>query len=310
MGPSRKQVSMNSSKELNLVVCSVMIAPARLLFFYKFRTWLDQVVKIVVHTFAVEESKLPLNRENPDGYWYCAGGFCDIDEAGVYQHLSYADLNFAKCLVSPNIRDDHPRREELVISGKYGVNYVCHNITNRILYATENCDTLIDLDIKTTGYEIVVKSALGVYGQNIDEWRKRKSNCEDNVSSCIPSHQEIDIHQRPNRTRYDEIERIHLRAAGGNVKKANNLTRALDETDKYFYLITKRLINEFDSGLIDEINFDKKMVNACAALFIETIRIVGHAMAEKIYPDCNMDLVFDPKLLEPASAVAARWEAE
>lgn len=54
---------MNSSQELNLVVCSAMIKPVRVIFFYKLRTWLDQVADIVVHTFAVEESKLPVHGE-------------------------------------------------------------------------------------------------------------------------------------------------------------------------------------------------------------------------------------------------------
>ena len=281
---------MKSSKHTNLVICSAMIKPARLLIFYKLRTWIDQVVRIVVHTFAVEESKLPLDPKNPDGYWYCAGDFCDIDEAGVYQNLSQADLELAQCLVSPNIKDDHPARAKLVISGEYGIHYVCHNITNRILYATESCYTLIDLDIKTTGYEVVVKSALGVYGQNKVEWERRKLKCGDNNDACNSSTANGDMNNKPDITRDDEIHKIHLRAAGGNVDKARNLTEALGTIDNNFYSTTDNLVSQFDSGTIDEINFHSKMLNSCAMLFSETISTVGHKMTQRIYPDCNTDI--------------------
>ena len=281
---------MDSSKELNLVVCSAMVAPARRLVFYKLRTWLDQVVRIVVHTFAVEESKLPLNPEEPSGYWFCAGDFCDIDEAGVYQHLSNADLGFAKCLVSPDIKDNHPEREILVISGEYGVHYVCHNITNRILYATDKCETLIDLDIKTTGYEVVVKSVLGIYGQNRVEWENRKQRCAGESASNNPACKNIDLKNRPNRTRDEEIHRIHLRAARGNTAKAENITHALNETDNNFYASTGQLFEQYDAKIIDLDGYNLGMVNACSLLFSETIRIVGRSVAIEIYPECNIDL--------------------
>jgi len=279
---------MNSPNS-SLVVCSVMVAPARMLFFYKWRTWLDQVVKIVVHTFAADQSKIPINPENPDGYWYCAGDFCNIDEAGVYQHLSPTDIELAKCLVKPNVKDDHAERERLVIVGEYGVHYVCHNITNRVLYATDACNTLIDLDIKTTGYELVVKSALGVYGQNKVEWEDRKCGCN-------ASDYEIGIYSRgrlrpkKNITRYEEIEKIHLRASGGNFEKTRNLTYALSEIDNQYYAETERLIGAFDSGELDRDKYHLKMVNACARLFSDTIKTVGHEMTSKIYLDCHIDI--------------------
>ena len=74
------------------------------------------MLNVVVHTFVVEESKIPLNPSKLNGYWYCAGDFCDIDEAGVNQSLTYANINYAKCLVAPDIKDNHHDREERVIS--------------------------------------------------------------------------------------------------------------------------------------------------------------------------------------------------
>lgn len=289
---------MSSPLNSNLVVCSVMIRPTRLLIFYNLRTWIDQVVKIVVHTFAVEESKLPLTSESIDGYWYCAGDFCNIDEAGVYQHLSSANIKYAKCLVTPNIPNDHPDRDKLVISGEYGIHYVCHNITNRVLYATENRNTLIDLDIKTTGYEIVVKSALGVYGQNKVEWERKKSKCRSYYYNCVSSSEFSDIDEKPDRTRDEEIFKIHLRATRGSVQKARNLTYALKDIDDEFYFISVNLVSKYENGMIDESVYHSLMLNECAKLFSKTISIVGHKMTQRIYPTCNINTEIEDKSVE------------
>lgn len=278
----------NSSS--NLVICSVMVAPARRLFFYKIRTWLDQVVKVIVHTFAVDQSKIPLNPGSPDGYWYCAGDFCNVDEAGLYQHLSRCDLELAKCLVAPNIKDNHPEREILVISGEYGVHYVCHNIANRVLFATDDCSTLIDLDIKTTGYELVVKSALGVYGQNKVEWENRKKSCNTSDYERGTIDDRGKLRPKKNRTRYEEIDRIHLRASGGNVEKARNLTDALLDIDERFYSQTEKLIDDFDAGELNQERYHFDMINACGRLFSDTINTVGYEMTRRIYPDCNIEI--------------------
>lgn len=279
---------MNLSKQPNLVVCSVIVAPARLLVFYKLRTWLDQIVKVVVHSFAVDRTKLPLDPSAPNGYWYCAGDFCNTDESGVYQHLSESDLDLAKCLVSPDIKDDHPEREQLVISGEYGVHYVCHNITNRVLYATDKCSTLIDLDLKTTGYEIVVKSTLGIYGQNKVEWDNKKR-------SCIALDYERGTYTkgrlRPikERTRQEEVAKIHLRACGGDIEKSRNLTDALAKVDEKFLLQTESIVYAYNEGGLDTSVFHKEMVDACMRLFSSTIRIVGIDMTKKIYPGCDIE---------------------
>lgn len=279
---------MKSPIQTNLVVCSAIIKPIRLMIFYRIAVWINLIVKIPVHTFAVEESEIPLDPENPKGYWYCAGDFCNIDEAGVFQDLIQIDMDFAKCLVSPNIKDDDPCREQNVISGEYGVHYVCHNITNRILYATKDKSTLIDLDIQTTGYPVVVKSALGIYGQNRVEWRRRKDNCR--CCGNQDSDSKIGKNKKTDRTRDEEILRIHLRAADGNRRTADNLTDALNSVDNEFYLLTKHLINQFNRGSINRESFKSGMVTACGVLFSKTINIVGREMTQKIYPDCNIDI--------------------
>lgn len=273
-------------KSSHLVACSAMIAPARRLVFYRFRTWIDQIVRIAVHTFVVDESKVPLNPEKVEGYWYCAGGFCDIDESGVSQHIGSCDIEFAECLVAPNIKDDDPERPEKVIAGEYGIHYVCHNITNRVLYATDDRDTLIDIDIPVTGYEVVVKSALGIYGQNKVEWSRRRQGC---IDGCYQSDPPPSLALAPERTRDEEMHRIHLRAANGDIAKAQRLTVALKDIDNAYLLETDSLVKDFDRQVIDREVFHTSMVATTRRMFDRTIREVGLENTKKIYPHCELE---------------------
>ncbi|MBD1571560.1 hypothetical protein [Aliivibrio sp. S10_S31] len=282
---------MNNQKQL--VACSIMVAPVRRLVFYKLRTWLDQVVKIVVHTFVVEESKIPLNPKDVDGYWYCAGDFCNTDEAGVYQDLSLADIDYARCLVEPNIKDDHPNRENLVISGVYGVHYVCHNITNRVLYATEDKVTLSELNIKTTGYPLVVKSALGVYGQNKVEWNRKKQRCSNSLGCNVAQERTTSSQDCPEQARYDEINKIHHKVSEEYIFEAHVLTDLLSVIDSKFYNRTLKLVNDYDNQLITWNQFNFKMIEACNILFSDTVAKVGLELTKKIYPDCIIENNFN-----------------
>ncbi|WP_413796096.1 hypothetical protein [Aeromonas dhakensis] len=281
---------MNPWETDKLVVCSVMIKPIRAILLTKLRTWIDKIVHVPVHTFVVEESKLPLDPNNIDGYWYCSGDFCNIDEAGVYQDIGHANIDFAKCLVAPNIKDDDVLRPAKVIAGTYGVNYVCHNITNRVLYSTYNKLTLSDVDILKTGYPVVVKSVLGVYGQNKVEWERRKKSCsirqdkKSNEKETKADQESFFIAQR------EEINKIHLIACGNDYEKSLEVTRILEKTDGKFYLVTRKLVNEFEKKLINQEAFNIEMVYACSCLFSETIDLVGIEMAERIYPGCILHM--------------------
>ena len=137
---------------------------------------------------------------------------------------------------------------------------------------------------------MVVKSVLGVYGQNKVEWEHRKRRCAGESESSNRACKNIDLANRPNRTRDEEIRRIHLRAAGGNAVNCNNITDALTATDNNFYQVTEKLVGQYDAGLIGSDSYAIGMVNACSILFSETIRIVGPSIASKIYPGCNIHL--------------------
>lgn len=281
----------NNSKKL--VLCSVMLKPFRVLIKNTIITWFDQIVRVPVHTFVVEESRIPLNPSKLDGYWYCAGDFCNVDEAGVYQHVDEADIGYAKCLVSPNIKDDDPRRPKLVIQGEYGVNYVCHNIANRVLFATKSKQTLGDIEIPKTGYSTVVKSALGVYGQNKVEWERRKLGCS--LSSNDEKDRRVNVAPESGvvDNREAEIDKIHIAACGGDNEKAKNLGFALKDIDNNFFLSTKEAIEEYEGGNINLDTFNRKMLNACSLLFSQTIEAVGLKMANNIYPACNLDIEYN-----------------
>ena len=287
-----------------LVVCSVMVKPIRVIFFDKLRTWVDQIVRVPVHTFVVEESKIPLNPENIDGYWYCAGDFCDVSDAGVYQDIGEANIDYAKCLVAPNIKDDDPLRPAMVIHGRYGVNYVCHNITNRILYATSDKKTLSQINILKTGYSTVVKSVLGIYGQNKVEWERRKKVCGSNFDDDLELNMGMS-HKFRDEAQLNEIERIHLEAAQGDLEKAQNLTLALNDVDVEFFISTGEIVQKYMNGLVDYEKFNTLMVGACAVLFNKTVNKIGREMTLRIYPDCLIDLDFEKKHEPPEEDMVA-----
>ena len=295
---------MNSFQDSKLVVCSVMVKPVRAFVMDKVLTWFDQIVRVPMHTFVVEESKIPLDQNNVDGYWYCAGDFCNIDEAGVYQYIDEANVVFAKCLVAPNIKDDDPNRPSKVIQGEYGVHYVCHNIANRVLFAAKSSPTLGNIDIPKTGYSVVVKSVLGVYGQNKVEWERRKYACKygpgdknDNLNFSPSSDFQIE--------RELEIEKIHLVACEGNKKKSGNLTFALRDIDERFLQSTSEAIEVYNSKSIDFELFNRKMLHACSVLFSQTIDTVGLEMTKKIYPSCELFIKVNDVLEPPKKYMGA-----
>jgi len=298
-------------KSSPLISCSIIVEPARKLVFRRIRTWLDQVVQIIVHTFVVDGNKVPIDPNNPDGYWYCAGDFCAINEAGAYQNLSNGSVVYAECLVAPNIKDNDVDRPEKVISGEYGVHYVCHNITNRVLYATDNKDTLIDLDIPITGYEVVVKSALGIYGQNNFEWHNRIRDCNEIYCSNELDHDGLPLNDRnigkPStdtsvRSRKEEIAKIHLRASDKNESKAKQLTSALNEIDTNYLCKTRNCIAEYNQEEINLDTFNIKMIDATNKLFSSTIETVGFEVAQRIYPKCQLNVEENVEITESLKA--------
>jgi len=270
-----------------LVLCSVMLKPVRQNILDSLITWLDIISIVPNHTFVVEEACVPLNKSNPSGYWYCAGDFCDIDEPGVHQYLDDADIKLARCLVTPSIKDDHELRPVLVIGGEYSVNYVCHNITNRILYATDGHKTLGDVDIPKNGYSVVIKSALGVYGQNKLEWKRRKENCSLSDDSVRTRKAKVDMWFNDQDL---EIEKVHLSACRGDEEMASRLTDELASVDGEFLVRTKYAVESYEEEKVEFKTYTQLMVNACSFLFSETIKIVGRQKAQKIYSGCNIDI--------------------
>jgi len=265
-----------------------MVKPVRQRILKSLLTWLDIISVVPNHTFVVEEASIPLNSVQPSGYWYCAGDFCDIDEPGVHQYLEDADIRLARCLVAPDVKDDHQLRPTLVIAGEYGVNYVCHNIANRVLYATKDQQTLGDIEIPKNGYSAVIKSVLGVYGQNKVEWKRRKQNCSGSSIDENKPKRPIIFSIEPNEQEL-EIDKIHLAACHGDKEKARNLTDALSTVDNEFLKRTELAVDRYEKEQVNFETFTQLMVNACSILFSETLKVVPRKLAQEIYPGCNLD---------------------
>ncbi len=287
-----------NSKGGSLLVCSIPLSAIRNAIPHYLRTWIDMIVDFPMHTFVVNPEDSPFDEKNTEGYWYCAGDFCDIEAGGVHQFLCDADIDRAECLVSSNIKDDHKDRPELVIKGDYGVHYVCHNIVNRILYATKDKITLFDTGIKSTGYEFVVKSCLGVYGQNALDWNDRKAKCSDSLEGdfCVLGDDSIrgpESYQINYTIKSSEINKIHLRACGGKESVAENLSEALNDIDRDFSNRTSMLGLDLSRDQISLEDFQISMYQECLTLYQKTINIVGINVARKIYPDCFKNYVQD-----------------
>lgn len=272
--------------ENELVVCSAYIKAVRVRFPSIFRSWItDLFPAIPVHTFIVDSkySKYPADRAK--NYWYCAGDHLKANSPGVTQALVTANLDLVKCLVAPDIKDDDIMRPEKVIGGEYGLNYVCHNIANRVLFACNfrgyaNTITLADLDIPIHGYSFVVKSALGVYGQDLSEWSNRVKAC--NCTGRIfkdPS----DFSQ----SRKNEIDKIHV-AAALNMDEYRLFNNDLAQVDNEYLKYTKSIYEDFQSKKTSIERYNGSMVHLARRLYEDTAKKVGSDAAERIFPGFSL----------------------
>ena len=128
----------------------------RLPFRYADHTWIT--------TYA---GPYPTRPAPPPDFWYCWG---DAHEAKQEQGVRLLacvpiDLRLASCLAQPNIPAEHG-------GIMYGIDGVCHQMANRILFAARGLPTVSDAQ----GYE---KSYYfyDTYGTNYDEWELRKERC-------------------------------------------------------------------------------------------------------------------------------------
>ena len=116
----------------------------------------------------------------PQAYWYSWGGCHGIGPGTSARPLAThaADLGVARCICAPDLEDYSPTPDNPAHGGidLYGISGVCHQLSNRILWAaTKGAGEPVTVD-KALGYG-VSRYVFGTYGINASEWQARILRC-------------------------------------------------------------------------------------------------------------------------------------
>ena len=277
-------MGVSGSEALTVVRMAINVQP-----------YLSRVFRLPVHTFCTlnDNWTTPPDSEN-SGYWYCAGDFCqtNIDPiSGV--SLDSFDKDYAQCLVKPNIQLSHPRHQVKVIGGSYLLDFVCHNIVNRILFACSPTKTLVDTDLPLVGYKAIVNSPLQVYGRNKLEWINRVSACSlisssaggAGVSPFASSETGADFEDSVElslRSQETELRKIHVRALG-NEDDAEKISIILNPIDELYRGTSAALYKGWLEGKINTLILNEQMEKLLITTIRETEVLIGRGATEAIY---------------------------
>ena len=102
-------------------------------------------------------------------YWYC-WGTCHPTGPGTTARAlgsQAGDLAFAKCICAPNDASAHGGIE------LYGIQGVCHQLANRILYATGPAPLIVS----NARMYWLSHALFGTYGTTHVDWAKRRRDC-------------------------------------------------------------------------------------------------------------------------------------
>ncbi|MFL6198038.1 MAG: hypothetical protein ACJ76J_02575 [Thermoanaerobaculia bacterium] len=107
----------------------------------------------------------------PD-YWYC-WGICHPAGPGTTARplgSAQGDISFASCICTPNDPNAHGGID------RYGIEGVCHQLANRVLYATSPYGT--PLTVKGAHKYWLSHLLFGTYGTTLKDWAARKKKCQ------------------------------------------------------------------------------------------------------------------------------------
>jgi hypothetical protein len=113
-------------------------------------------------------------------YWYSWGG-CHATGSGTTATAlasHEADLPVARCICQPDVEDYLPSPGNPAHGGIdfYGITGVCHQLSNRILFATAAAGST-PLTVDGAHAYGVSRFVYGTYGTNVSEWVERKTRC-------------------------------------------------------------------------------------------------------------------------------------
>jgi hypothetical protein len=145
---------------------------------YSWANPISGVGNIVDHTWVTSfpaASQCP----PPQNYWYSWGGCHETGPGTAAKPLAThaADLAVAKCICTPDLGEylppDSPSHGGINL---YGIDGVCHQLSNRILWAaTLGAGAPVTVD-GAKGYG-VSRWLYGTYGGNVADWQQRIAHC-------------------------------------------------------------------------------------------------------------------------------------
>lgn len=250
--------------------------------------WFHRLYLFPVHTFATVGEYWNTEELNHKGYWYCAGDYVSADTVAINkEELGFSNITFAECLVKSGVHKDNSKHEIDVIGGTYGISYVCHNIANRVLFSTGEDRTLAKTNLNLTGYALIVKSYLGIYGTNRAEWLFRIDRC-----NCFLD-DPIDIRKVSTREPFNskkvEVSQIHNKASNGDETKGAEITNSLENIDKTFEVESNDIHERFVKGSITESEFHDLMYESAVQLLLATESALGKEVSINIYGNYYLD---------------------
>lgn len=124
----------------------------------------------------------------PHTYWFSWGGCHDIGPGTQARALGaqLADVAVAQCICVPDVEDYRPLPNNPAHGGIdfYGISGVCHQLSNRILWATQSGGAAPLTVSDALGYG-VSRFLFGTYGSDAAEWTARSLRCKTPGSASL-----------------------------------------------------------------------------------------------------------------------------
>jgi hypothetical protein len=134
------------------------------------------------HTWVTtyDETKTPYQtieevKKHNQHYWYCWGSFCaPPGDPTRLLAQQVGSLKMAACLVTPNLPCGYPSPADGTIYN-YGIDGVCHQLANQVLYATGG--TLSPITVAGANAYWASVYLYGTYGTTQADWQAKINQC-------------------------------------------------------------------------------------------------------------------------------------
>lgn len=226
----------------------------------------------------------------PHHYWYCWGDCHPAGPGTTARALGNASgaLAVARCIGEPDRKDNRPFSPTVAGINFYGVDGVCHQVANRILFATSGPGTDPLTVHGAHGYEVSV-FAFGSYGGSESEWAQRLGQCGGSRSA-------------PLKKGRDDLARLigeRVGAAG-----AESLTAPVREQRMLLSKGCASLERDIKAGRVSGVQFASAMNDAINERLLALAKELGPEAYQAVFrafPEERVDVV-DPRIAEAAYA--------